>query len=86
MKQKHYWEIRIRELGGNVASGRQIYDIEGKELVGAPGYRYYGAAKDLPGVRELFQEQDAESQKPTENIKRYEKMYFHFKVDITNCI
>jgi pre-mRNA-splicing factor ISY1 len=60
MKQKYYWEIRIRELGGNVPIGKQIYDIEGKELPGAPGYRYFGAAKDLPGVRELFAEQEHE--------------------------
>lgn len=58
IKQKYYWEIRIRELGGNVPIGKQFYDIEGKELPGAPGYKYFGAAKDLPGVRELFQAQD----------------------------
>lgn len=57
MKQKHYWEIRIRELGGSdLKKGRQFFDVEGKELPGQPGYRYYGAAKDLPGVRELFAE------------------------------
>eukprot|EP01040_Poterioochromonas_malhamensis_P011760 gene11760-12832_t len=58
MKQKYYWEIRIRELGGNVPIGKQFYDIEGKELPGAPGYKYYGAAKDLPGIKELFLEQE----------------------------
>jgi pre-mRNA-splicing factor ISY1 len=58
MKKKHYWELRIRELGGAdfKGKGRQILDIEGRELPGVPGYRYYGAAKDLPGVRELFAE------------------------------
>jgi len=57
-RQKHYWEIRIRELGGSdYTKGRsQFYDVEGKELPGAPHYKYYGAAKDLPGVRELFAE------------------------------
>ena len=72
MRQKHFWEIRIKELGGKEAKkgskkdchnmpiqrlklsgksvGRQYYDIEGKELPGAPGYKYYGAAKELPGV------------------------------------
>ncbi|RYH19554.1 hypothetical protein EON65_25915 [archaeon] len=61
MRQKHHWEMRIKELGGNVPQGKQYYDIEGKELPGAPGYKYYGAAKDLPGVRELFAEQDEET-------------------------
>ena len=60
IKQKYYWEIRIRELGGTVPLGKQYYDVEGKELPGAPGYKYYGAAKDLPGVRELFQAQEEE--------------------------
>ena len=69
MKKKHYWEIRIRELGGNDykrAGHKQHFEIEGKELPGQPGYRYYGAAKDLPGVRELF----AEEQKKEEYKKK----------------
>lgn len=63
MKKKHYWELRIRELGGSdfKARGRQILDIEGREVPGVPGYRYYGAAKDLPGVRELLAEKPAET-------------------------
>jgi pre-mRNA-splicing factor ISY1 len=61
MKQKHYWEIRIRELGGSdLKRSRRLFDLEGKELPGQPGYRYYGAAKDLPGVRELFAEEAAD--------------------------
>ena len=47
---------------GDVTRGRQFYDVEGKELPGAPGYKYYGAAKDLPGVRELFAEKDEETE------------------------
>lgn len=61
MRQKRHWEVRIKELGGNVPQGKQYYDIEGKELPGAPGYKYYGAARDLPGVRELFSEQGDEA-------------------------
>lgn len=61
MGRKFYWEKRIRELGGSdLRKGRQSYDIEGKELPGMPGYKYYGAAKDLPGVRELFAQADEE--------------------------
>ena len=26
-----------------------------------PGYKYFGAAKDLPGVRELFEEEPAKA-------------------------
>ena len=70
MRQKHHWEVRIRELGGEAQRGRQFIDIEGKELPGAPGYKYYGAAKELPGVRELFAEKDDDHQ--TKRSKRYD--------------
>lgn len=57
IKDKNRWEQRIRELGG--ADYRQqstrIYDSQGIELPGSGGYKYFGAAKDLPGVRDLFQ-------------------------------
>ena len=46
---------RIVELGGaEVGRKKQYYDIEGKELPGQPGYKYYGAAKDLPGTYSLL--------------------------------
>ncbi len=36
--------------------GGKVYDEDGKEIVGAgKGYRYYGRAKELPGVKELFE-------------------------------
>jgi len=58
-KQVSYWDRRIRELGGDVsAKSRQFFDVEGKALPGQPGYKYYGAAKDLPGIRELFAEEE----------------------------
>ena len=28
---------------------------EGKEVPGNRGYKYFGAARDLPGVREMFE-------------------------------
>jgi pre-mRNA-splicing factor ISY1 len=78
MRQKHHWEVRIRELGGNAERGRQFIDIEGKELPGAPGYKYYGAAKELPGVRELFAEKDDDYS--TKRTKRYDpRMKFLFQ-------
>jgi pre-mRNA-splicing factor ISY1 len=33
------------------------------ELPGAPNYKYYGAAKNLPGVRELFAELEESAEK-----------------------
>lgn len=31
-----------------------MFDSSGVELPSSGGYKYFGAAKDLPGVRELF--------------------------------
>jgi pre-mRNA-splicing factor ISY1 len=32
----------------------KMYDAQGYEIPGFGGYRYFGAAKDLPGVKEVF--------------------------------
>ena len=50
------------ELGGpNYSKVARITDQEGNELGGATGrgagYKYFGAAKQLPGVRELFEKE-----------------------------
>lgn len=34
-----------------------MLDHEGKEVPGNRGYKYFGAARDLPGVRELFEKE-----------------------------
>jgi len=55
-REKGHWEDRIKELGGpdyKKIRPRAI-DSQGFELPGSGGYKYWGAAKDLPGVRELF--------------------------------
>lgn len=67
IREKGHWERRIVELGGPNYSktGPKIADSEGKVFSDAtgrgPGYRYFGAAKNLPGVKELF-EKDAPRQ------------------------
>lgn len=33
-----------------------MLDHEGKEVPGNRGYKYFGAAKELPGVKELFEQ------------------------------
>lgn len=60
MSKKYQWEKRIRELGGQdyTKIKTALHDIEGKALPGAPYYKYYGAAKELPGIRELFNEEE----------------------------
>ncbi|KAJ5908158.1 hypothetical protein N7495_000840 [Penicillium taxi] len=58
MREKFAWEMQIRNLGGpnyTRGSGR-VYDDEGQEIPGSGrGYRYFGRAKELPGVKELFE-------------------------------
>jgi len=55
VREKGYWELRILELGGpNYKKQAPTVDAEGNEVPGGKGYKYYGAARDLPGVRDLF--------------------------------
>eukprot|EP00197_Chlamydomonas_leiostraca_P006466 CAMPEP_0202869426 /NCGR_PEP_ID=MMETSP1391-20130828/12445_1 /ASSEMBLY_ACC=CAM_ASM_000867 /TAXON_ID=1034604 /ORGANISM="Chlamydomonas leiostraca, Strain SAG 11-49" /LENGTH=206 /DNA_ID=CAMNT_0049549739 /DNA_START=110 /DNA_END=726 /DNA_ORIENTATION=- len=61
IREKGHWERRIVELGGPDYSkaAPKITDSRGQEVAeltgkGA-GYRYFGAAKNLPGVKELFE-------------------------------
>ncbi|KAI0984724.1 hypothetical protein GJ496_009365 [Pomphorhynchus laevis] len=57
--EKRHWEDRIVELGGPDYQkiGPKMLDREGKEVASDRGYKYFGAAKDLPGVRELFEQE-----------------------------
>jgi pre-mRNA-splicing factor ISY1 len=66
-KEKWQWEMRIRELGGPnyMRGGGRVVDEEGREIQGGgKGYRYFGRAKELPGVKELF---EAAKVKPQED-------------------
>lgn len=56
LREKSLWEDRIRQLGGpdfKKVVIRQV-DSQGQEIAGTDGYLYFGAAKDLPGVREFL--------------------------------
>lgn len=57
-KEKWQWEVRIRELGGPnyMRGGAKMLDDEGRVIEGGgKGYRYFGRARELPGVKELFE-------------------------------
>ena len=60
MREKHMWEVQIRNLGGpNYMRSGKVYDNEGKEIEGGGrGYKYFGRARELPGVKELFEAQN----------------------------
>ncbi|CAK8995569.1 unnamed protein product [Durusdinium trenchii] len=57
LREKGYWEDQIKALGGADYKNAPKRDVEtyGAELAAHSGYKYFGAAKDLPGVRELFE-------------------------------
>ncbi|NXI11936.1 ISY1 factor, partial [Irena cyanogastra] len=58
LREKGHWEYRIKELGGPdyARIGLKMLDNEGKEP-GNRGYKYLGATKELPRVRELFEKE-----------------------------
>lgn len=66
LRQKWHWNKRIHELGGldynSIEKKRQIE--EGDTQMG--GYRYFGAAKNLPGVKGLLEKQKAKLQKKSQ--------------------
>ncbi|KJZ75187.1 Pre-mRNA-splicing factor ISY1 [Hirsutella minnesotensis 3608] len=69
MREKHMWEVQIRNLGGPnyMRGGGRIYDEQGREIPGGgKGYRYYGRARDLPGVKELFEAAAAKASKASD--------------------
>lgn len=61
MREKHMWEVQIRNLGGpnymRGGPGGRMYDEHGREIpgVGNKGYKYFGRARELPGVKEMFE-------------------------------
>ena len=71
-KEKSAWEDKIKKLGG--ADYKKLIpkniEQEGEEVPNSGGYKYWGAAKNLPGIRELF------INKPKEIVKKnYIDMY-----------
>ncbi|CAG8541555.1 17565_t:CDS:2 [Funneliformis caledonium] len=67
MREKGHWDDQIKKLGGPDYKrvGPKMLDDEGKEVPGNRGYKYFGRAKDLPGVRELFEQDVPTPQKRT---------------------
>lgn len=88
-KEKWQWEMRIRELGGPnyMRGGGKVTDDEGRVIDGGgKGYRYFGRARELPGVKELF---EAATQKPEKEVKearqdlrlRVDASYYGYNLD-----
>ncbi|KAK8934934.1 hypothetical protein KSP39_PZI014602 [Platanthera zijinensis] len=82
LRERVHWERRISELGGPnyTRNNAKMTDLDGNIIDvpnpsgRGPGYRYFGAAKKLPGVRELFE-------KPPEVRKRRTRYDIYKRID-----
>ncbi|XP_061147258.1 pre-mRNA-splicing factor ISY1 homolog isoform X2 [Syngnathus typhle] len=83
LREKRHWEYRIRELGGSDYKrfGPRMLDHEGRAVPGNRGYKYFGAARDLPGVRELFEKEPAPELRKTrgELMKDVDAEYYGYR-------
>ncbi|XP_059183322.1 pre-mRNA-splicing factor ISY1 homolog [Centropristis striata] len=83
LREKGHWEVRIKELGGPdyARVGPKMLDHEGKEVPGNRGYKYFGAARDLPGVRELFEKEPTPALRKTraELMKEVDAEYYGYR-------
>ncbi|KIJ57219.1 hypothetical protein M422DRAFT_198639 [Sphaerobolus stellatus SS14] len=74
MREKRHWENQIVALGGaNYRRNMAMLDDDGKEVPGTKGYKYFGRAKDLPGVRELFMSKKKEEDEENAIYTHYKK-------------
>ncbi|KAJ8496898.1 hypothetical protein ONZ45_g12274 [Pleurotus djamor] len=74
LREKRHWENQIVALGGaNYRRNVAMLDDDGKEVPGTKGYKYFGRAKDLPGVRELFQSRKQEEEEENQAFAFYKK-------------
>ncbi|KAI8929306.1 Isy1-like splicing factor [Entophlyctis helioformis] len=82
LREKRQWEYRVRDLGGTDYLFRKgIYEIEGEVVPGTKGYRYFGRAKTLPGIKELFEKAAIEQVKlkPEDVWYRVDFDYFGYR-------
>lgn len=79
VKEKEKWEAHIFAIGGPDYSktNPKVLDADGKELPSNRGYKYFGAARDLPGVRELF-EQEPQTEKKKTRADLYKRVDAHY--------
>ncbi|KAL8719266.1 MAG: hypothetical protein Q9181_008079, partial [Wetmoreana brouardii] len=87
MREKHMWEHQIRGLGGpNYMRGARVLDEDGREIPGGgKGYRYFGRARELPGVKELFEVKRPREEKGLETRAdlrmKVDAAYFGYNLD-----
>ncbi|KAI0831784.1 Isy1-domain-containing protein [Trametes gibbosa] len=74
LREKRHWENQIVALGGaNYRRNVAMVDDDGKEVPGTKGYKYFGRAKELPGVKELFSSKKTEEDEENKVHSYYKK-------------
>lgn len=91
LRERVHWERRISELGGPnyTRNNAKMTDLEGNIIDvpnpsgRGPGYRYFGASKKLPGVRELFEKPPEVRRRRTryDIYKRIDASYYGYRDD-----
>lgn len=81
LREKRHWERRIIELGGRNYQAAPNNEFEEGNTLGGRNYKYFGAAKDLPGVKELFSKPAKEPPRRTkaELLKLIDCDYFGYR-------
>jgi pre-mRNA-splicing factor ISY1 len=74
LREKRHWENQIIALGGaNYRRNVAMLDDDGREVPGTKGYKYFGRAKELPGVKELFESRKKEEDEENATQSFYKK-------------
>ncbi|KIM29430.1 hypothetical protein M408DRAFT_67946 [Serendipita vermifera MAFF 305830] len=74
MREKRHWENQLVALGGaNYRRNVAMLDADGKEVPGTKGYKYFGRAKELPGVKELFESKKKDDDEDKATFEFYKK-------------
>jgi pre-mRNA-splicing factor ISY1 len=82
LRSKYAWESQILKLGGPDyrVIGARLVEADATEIPGQSGYKYFGAAKDLPGVRELVEASAAGDDAPRKSrqdiLKNIDSLYY----------
>lgn len=83
IREKKHWERQVKILGGpdHQSSAPRVTDGDGSIALGTSGYYYFGAARELPGVRELFEKQVAAKARKTrgELYKMVDADYYGYR-------
>jgi pre-mRNA-splicing factor ISY1 len=90
LREKYQWEEQIKKLGGPDYQkvGPKLLDKEGREAPGNRGYKYFGAAKELPGVKELFDQEIVTGTKKSraEMMREIDAEYYGYLDDDDNLL